>query len=318
MHTQSAVSKRAQAGMSAVMAAPGRRRSVQAERRRTSRLRGSHRRHKLSYELLDCAWHGHVLVGTDAAAVRTQDELFVREFDGLRWYRCLRCDTWLPLHEPWCPAHPYPPDRSEISLPLRGRPLRERYVLRLIALERTTHFVVLSLIALAVFVFVAHKSLLHQDFVQIVRDVQGGVGGPVVTTSGGAEHELTRLFAISTRNLLITGVVVAAYAILEGVEAVGLWGGRRWAAYLTFVATVVLVPLEIYEISHKATALKAVTLVINLAIVLYLVTTKRLFGVRGGAGAEYRLRQDAGWPAIERRTPRGTEGNEENKPSARQ
>jgi hypothetical protein len=27
---------------------------------------------KLSYELLDCGWHGHVLVGTDAAAVRPE------------------------------------------------------------------------------------------------------------------------------------------------------------------------------------------------------------------------------------------------------
>lgn len=260
---------------------------------------------KLSFELLDCAWHGHVLAGTDAAAVRQKDDIFVRELGGLRWYRCLRCDAWLPGAAPATPARPFPPDPADIALPLRGRPLREQFVVRLIAVERVLHFVVLAILAVAVFVFAANRSLLQRDFVRIVSDLQGGVGGPVHTTSGTVEHELTRLFSISTRNLVITGMVVAAYALLEGVEAVGLWRGLRWAAYLTFVATALLVPLEVYEIVHKPTALKAITLVINVAIVGYLVYTKRLFGVRGGAGAEEDIRrEDAGWSAIERATPR--------------
>ncbi len=267
---------------------------------------------QLSYELLDCAWRAHVLVGTDAAEVRPEDSYVVRELEGLRWYRCLRCDAWLPAPSPTTPSRPYPPERNEIVLPLRGRPLRDRYVLRLIALDRVLHFVVLALLATAVFVFAANKSLLHRDFVRIVVDLQGGVGGPVRSTSGGVEHELTRLFAISTRNLEITGAALAAYAVLEGVEAVGLWRGLRWAEYLTFVATALLLPLEVYEIGHKPTALKALTLVINLAIVVYLIVAKRLFGIRGGARAEQDIRAaDAGWPAIERATPRPVDATTE-------
>jgi uncharacterized membrane protein (DUF2068 family) len=259
---------------------------------------------KISFELLDCGWHGHLLAGTDAAAVRPEDDVFVRELGGLRWHRCLRCDAWVPGTAAASPARPYPPERAEIELPLRGRPLREQYVLRLIAIERVLHFLVLGVLAVAIFLFAANRSLLRRDFVRIVIDLQGGVGGPVHNTSGSVEHELTRLFSISTRTLVITGVLVAAYALLEGVEAVGLWRGLRWAAYLTFVATTLLVPLEVYEIIHKPTALKAITLVINLAIVVYLVYTKRLFGVRGGARAEDDLRrEDAGWSAIERATP---------------
>jgi hypothetical protein len=50
------------------------------------------------YELIGCGVHGHELVGTDAAQVRPQDELLVREpGDGLRWYRCVRCDAQVPL-----------------------------------------------------------------------------------------------------------------------------------------------------------------------------------------------------------------------------
>ena len=49
-------------------------------------------RPKLRYELIGCGLHGHELLGTDAAALRPQDDLFAREGGGLRWYRCLRCD----------------------------------------------------------------------------------------------------------------------------------------------------------------------------------------------------------------------------------
>jgi uncharacterized membrane protein (DUF2068 family) len=284
----------------------GRRRSGPQPRQNHSMAgrRSRARRRKLSYELLDCAWHGHVLVGTDAGAVRSEDHHVAREWDGLRWHRCLRCDAWLPRVPPISPSRPYPPDPGEIEVPLRGRPLRDRYALRLIAIDRAVHFLVLAVLAAAVFVFTANRSLLHQDFLRIITDLQGGFGGPVHTTNGGIEHELTRLFSISTRNLEITGVALAAYAVLEGVEAVGLWRGRRWAEYLTFVATALLLPLEVYEISRKATALKGLTLAINLAIVVYLIIAKRLFGVRGGVRAEHERRQaDAGWAAIERASP---------------
>jgi len=265
----------------------------------------SRRSRRLSYELLGCGWHGHALVGTDAAAVRQDDDLVVREQAGLRWHRCLRCDAWLPQPVPASPARPFPPERAEITLPLRGRELRERYVLRLIAVDRAIHCVVLAALAAGVFVFAADHAMLQEDFVRFVTALQASVGGPSATTTGGVEGELTRLFAISMRNLQITGVVLTGYAILEGTEAVGLWRGRRWAEYLTFIATALLLPLEIYEIVHRPTVLKGVTLAINLAVVLYLVWAKRLFGLHGGEGAQRALRQaDSGWPALERATPR--------------
>ena len=122
-------------------------------------------------------------------------------------------------------------------------------------------------------------------------------------------HDLQRLFAVSIRNLYLVGLAIAAYAALEGVEAIGLWLGRRWAEYLTFVATVVFVPYEIHELTKSVTALKVLALVINLAIVAYLLFAKQLFGLRGGGRAERAVYDaDVGWPAIERATPRSTPG----------
>ena len=275
-------------------------------------------RPKLRHELIGCGLHGHELLGTDAASLREQDQLFAREADGLRWYRCLRCDSWTVLRPPAQPAGQYPPDRENVVLPLRGRPLRDRYLLRLIALDRVIHFLVLSALAAALFLFADNKVTLNSDFTLILKDLQGGVGGPVNDSSHGVLHDLQRLFAVSTTNLYMLAAGVTAYAVLEGTEAVGLWIGKRWAEYLTFIATVVFVPYEIYELTKGISALKIVTLVINLAIVVYLVSAKRLFGVRGGGRAERAEHErDTGWAAIERATPRPAPPARPGPPGAR-
>ena len=261
-------------------------------------------RPRLRYELIDCGLHGHELLGIEAAALRPEDAIFAREAGGLRWYRCLRCDSWLPLSPPDHPTRPHPPQRSEVRLPLRGRPLRDRYVLRLVALERLLHFLVLSVLAAAVFVFASNKAALDTDFTRALKYVQGGLGGPITNTNNGIVHDLQRLFGFSVTNLYLAGTAIAAYAVLEGVEAVGLWFGRRWAEYLTFVSTTIFVPYEIYELAKGFSALKVVALALNLIVVAYLLIDKRLFGLRGGGKAE-QAEHDAetGWPPIERATP---------------
>src|ERR1700728_2389729 len=258
---------------------------------------------KLRYELIGGGRPGHELLGTDAPALRAEDGLFARDSGGLRWYRCLRCDSWVALCPPEHPRVPHPPSREQISLPLRGRPLRDRYVLRLIAVDRVIHFLILSALATVIFLFATNKAALNADFTKILNDLQGGLSGSV-NSNHGIVHDLHNLFAISIANLYVAGTAVAAYALLEGTEAVGLWLGRRWAEYLTFLATVIFVPYEIYELTKSVSALKVLAPVINLAIVAYLLIAKRLFGLRGGGKAERAEHdKDTGWAPIERATP---------------
>jgi uncharacterized membrane protein (DUF2068 family) len=262
-------------------------------------------RPKLRYELLGCGLHGHELLGTDAAELRPEDELVVREQDGLRWYRCLRCDSWLMLTPPAHPARKYLPPRDEVELPLRGRPLRDRYVLRLIALERVVHFLVFGTLAAAVLLFANNRAALNAEFTRVLEDLQGGLGGSVVSSNQSVVQDLRRLFTVSISSLYWVGVAIAAYAVMEGTEAVGLWLGKRWAEYLTFLATLIFVPYEVYELTKGVSTLKVLALVLNVAVVAYLLFAKRLFGLHGGGQAE-RAEYDAdvGWPAIERATPR--------------
>jgi uncharacterized membrane protein (DUF2068 family) len=262
-------------------------------------------RPQFHYELLVCGLRGHELVGMDAAQLRPEDGVFAREAGGLRWYRCLRCDSWLPLEPPPRPAAQFPPRRDDVELPLRGRALRDKIVLRIIAVDRGLHFVVLAAIAVAVFIFAANQSNLRDPAYKVLSDIQGSLGGPA--TNHGFLHGIRHLFSIQTGTLTKIGLLVSAYAILEGVEAVGLWWQKRWAEYLTFVATAVFLPIEVYELLETASVLKAITFLLNLAVVVYLLVAKRLFGLRGGAAAEEAERErDAGWPALERATPGGT------------
>jgi uncharacterized membrane protein (DUF2068 family) len=262
-------------------------------------------RPRFHYELLVCGVRGHELVGTDVAELRPEDSLVAREAEGFRWYRCLRCDSWLPLARPKHPSRRHLPDRSEIALPMRGRPLRDKIVLRLIAIDRALHFVLLALLALAVFLVASHQHELQQKFYRVLADLQGGVGGgPVQIHRTGVLHEFDRLFSLDAGTLKLVGLALALYAVLEGAEAIGLWYQRRWAEYLTFIATTLLLPLEVYELTRHVSWFKLGALVINLAIVLYLLFAKRLFGVRGGAAVERAERQrDIGWQALERSAP---------------
>jgi uncharacterized membrane protein (DUF2068 family) len=262
---------------------------------------------RFHWELLACGVDGHELVGLDARQVRPEDAPVVREQDGKRWYRCLRCDSWLPLPPPDDSetTRDHLPPLDQIELPLRGKPLRDKIVLRAIAIDRAFHFVVLGLLALAVFLFASHQADLHHRFYKVLNDLQVAFGGnPSHPHKTGILHTLDQLFTLESSKLRLAGLGISAYAALEGAEAIGLWYQKRWAEYLTFIATTALLPLELYELSHRVSPFKIAALIVNIAIVVYLLFAKRLFGLRGGAAAEEELRQrDVGIEALLRTTP---------------
>jgi uncharacterized membrane protein (DUF2068 family) len=260
-------------------------------------------RPRFHYELIVCGLRGHELIGVDARELREEDRAVARVIDGVRWHRCLRCDSWLPVPAPRAPAREVPPERDEIELPPRGKPLRDKIVLRLIAINRALHFIVLGAIAIAIFVFASHRDALRSKAYRVIVDLQTGADGSRAPTHG-LLHEIERSFSLQSGTIKLVGLVFAVYAAVEGIEAFGLWYQRRWAEYLTFIVTTSLLPLELYELAHRLTPFKILALVINVAVVAYLLLAKRLFGLRGGLAAEERERaDDVGWEALERTAP---------------
>ena len=262
--------------------------------------------YKIDWELVACGWRGHEIVGTDVAELRPVDAVLARDAGGVRWHRCLRCDSWVVLPVPPRPARRHLPDRAAIAIPLRGKALRDKVVLRLIALDRVLHFVILVALGIGVLAIAGNEASVRTRFYRILADLQGGVGGGPVQTSGhvGILGEFDKLFSLRSGTLRELGVALLGYGLLEGIEAIGLWLTKRWAEYLTFLATTLLLPLEIYEIIHKGTALKVIGFIINVAVVVYLLFAKRLFGVRGGGAADERARaRGMSWETIERASP---------------
>ena len=66
------------------------------------------------------------------------------------------------------------------------------------------------------------------------------------------------------------------YAALFLTEGIGLWLLKRWAEWFTVISTSSLIPVEVYEIYRHPNAGKVVVLVINLAVVAFLVYRIRI------------------------------------------
>ncbi len=259
----------------------------------------------LRYELVGCGLHGHALLGTDAAVLRPRDGLFARQDPaGFRWYRCLRCDAWLPLSDPEAPTRDAPPDRDTVALPLRGRPLRDRYVLRAIAVERSLPLLVMAAVVTATFLFAAHRRSLRPAYDRLSADLRSLLGGPATPPHHGLGGDVNALFHLPEWEVYAIALLLAAYTAVLALEMVGLWFGRRWAAYLTLVEASALLPLEVYGVVGGVSWFKVASLAVNLAIVVYLLVAQRLFGLRGGAAAaRAQHERDTGWGPLERATP---------------
>jgi uncharacterized membrane protein (DUF2068 family) len=262
---------------------------------------------RFHWELLVCGLAGHELVGLDARSLRPEDVIVARETDGVRWHRCLRCDSWLPLPvpDPASASRDVPPERDEIVLPLRGKPLRDKIVLRLIAVNRALHFVGLALLGIAILLFSANRADLRDLVLRVIADVTGESSTGTGAANGhGLTHRIDELFTLRSSRLHLFAAIALIYAMVEGIEAVGLWYAKRWAEYLTLIVTASLLPVEVYELSEHATPFKILALIVNVAVVAYLLYAKRLFGLRGGAAADEALKErDVGWPALEAGVP---------------
>ena len=86
---------------------------------------------------------------------------------------------------------------------------------------------------------------------------------------------LEKLGAISPGQIKAASIGAFFYSGLLLTEGIGLWFERRWAEYLTVIATCSFIPLELYELARRLSEPRLAVLAINLAIVLYLIRTLR-------------------------------------------
>ncbi|MBI5560942.1 MAG: DUF2127 domain-containing protein [Deltaproteobacteria bacterium] len=82
---------------------------------------------------------------------------------------------------------------------------------------------------------------------------------------------------ISNGTILGVSGGLLLFGVLALTEGWGLHMRRRWAEWLTVISTSSFIPFEIYEIIKNISIIKTGTLILNCAIVYYLVKHKELF-----------------------------------------
>ncbi|MEZ5425129.1 MAG: DUF2127 domain-containing protein [Pyrinomonadaceae bacterium] len=109
------------------------------------------------------------------------------------------------------------------------------------------------------------------------RDVAQWFGDFIARHKIDAENQIVhmiieKLAGIDNNKLILFSVGSFLYSALQLTEGVGLWLEKRWAEYLTVIATSLLIPLEIYEIFARFTFVRLGVLAVNLFVIWYLST----------------------------------------------
>jgi uncharacterized membrane protein (DUF2068 family) len=92
-------------------------------------------------------------------------------------------------------------------------------------------------------------------------------------TMGRGQQLVERVFALvaSPTRIRELGIVTIAYGLLFATEGVGLWREKRWAEWLTIIATGSFIPFEVHELVRRVTVPRGLALVANIAAVVYLI-----------------------------------------------
>lgn len=88
-------------------------------------------------------------------------------------------------------------------------------------------------------------------------------------------HLLSMLGLVDDHRLRELSGLTTIYAGLFLTEGIGLIRQKRWAEYLTLVATASLIPVELYEVFRHVTMPKMVLFLGNVAILIYLFMVVR-------------------------------------------
>ena len=136
-------------------------------------------------------------------------------------------------------------------------------LIRLIALFKLLKAILLIAVG------VGALKLLHKDVATVLEHWATMLG--LDPGNQYVDRALEKAANHSPNKIKGLGIVSFIYAGLFLTEGIGLWLVKRWAEWFTVIVTSSLVPVEVYEIHRHPTPIKVVVLVINIAVVGYLL-----------------------------------------------
>ena len=136
-------------------------------------------------------------------------------------------------------------------------------LIRLIALFKLLK----SVLLIAVGMSALH--LLHKDVASVVEHWVKLLG--LDPDNRYVDRALQKVSNLTPAKIETLGVGSFIYAGLFLTEGIGLWLVKRWAEWFSVIITSSLVPVEVYEIYRHPSPIKSLVLVVNIAVVGYLV-----------------------------------------------
>ena len=128
--------------------------------------------------------------------------------------------------------------------------------------------------------------LLHPD---VAARAQQWVAALATNSDRQIVQQLIALIGdLSPARLEALGIGAFLYAALFATEGVGLWLRKRWAEFLTVIATLTFVPVAVFELTRKVSPSRLAALAVNLVVVAYLA--RRLLSRRRDEPLEPGLR----------------------------
>jgi uncharacterized membrane protein (DUF2068 family) len=125
---------------------------------------------------------------------------------------------------------------------------------------------------LAILVAVWLVSLLHKDIQDVAEHLLHFLHKIFrLNPDGRVAREIIRGARRVTRgnlDLWIGGTLL--YSTIRFVEAAGLWLEKQWAEWFALISGCLYLPIEIYELAHRATPIKWAIFATNVLIVAYL------------------------------------------------
>jgi uncharacterized membrane protein (DUF2068 family) len=115
--------------------------------------------------------------------------------------------------------------------------------------------------------------LLHRDVGEVLENLANSLrADPDNRFLGGLMNKLSLL---DDKKIGQLSALTSVYSLLFVTEGTGLFFEKRWAEYLTVIATASLVPFEVYELVREFSAVKLLILILNVAIVAFLIVILR-------------------------------------------
>jgi uncharacterized membrane protein (DUF2068 family) len=97
------------------------------------------------------------------------------------------------------------------------------------------------------------------------------------------DHHFAQAFldwadSLTEAKVWAVAAVALAYSVLRFLEAYGLWYARAWAEWIALISGTLYLPFEIYKLIRHASLFHIGVLLVNLAVVLYMVYALRTGG----------------------------------------